>query len=300
VADDTLAGFEPVASGLYLEGLGVDLERGVVWYSDVIAGGVHGLWSDGRTKSFNLDRMWTGGVLINDDGCVLSSGPGGIMWNNPQNDDSGWLLNELDGKPINGVNEMVPDGTGGIYFGTNDIDSIVKGEPTKPPTAIYRLTRDLQVIKVADGLNFTNGLILSPDRRRLYISDTFSTTYAFDVQPDLSLTNRRILIAKDDADGMAMDVEGNLWITGFKTPEITRIRPNGERLAPVATPGRVVTQLRFFGPDMRDYYINTVRLGAGEELAVGELPKVKTSILYRGRSDVPGEPVGPASFRLAR
>src|ERR1700739_4107554 len=30
-------GFEPVARGLYLEGLAVDLERGVVWCSDVVA-----------------------------------------------------------------------------------------------------------------------------------------------------------------------------------------------------------------------------------------------------------------------
>jgi hypothetical protein len=34
--------FVGIAKGLYLEGLAVDYARDVVWYSDVIAGGVHG------------------------------------------------------------------------------------------------------------------------------------------------------------------------------------------------------------------------------------------------------------------
>lgn len=35
--------FEKVASGLWLEGLAIDYRRHIVWYSDVIGGGVHGL-----------------------------------------------------------------------------------------------------------------------------------------------------------------------------------------------------------------------------------------------------------------
>jgi len=90
----TVGEFEKVASGIYLEGLAVDDKRNVVWYSDVIGGGVHGLKPDGGIVSFNAGRMWTGGVLVNEDGSVLSSGPGGIMWNNPDTGKSGWLLQE--------------------------------------------------------------------------------------------------------------------------------------------------------------------------------------------------------------
>src|SRR5579859_3420787 len=97
--------FEPIAAGLYLEGLAVDPDCGVVWYSDVIAGGVHGLHRDGSLTTLDADRMWTGGVSLNGDGAVLSSGPGGIRWNHPESGKSGWLLREIDGKPINGVNE---------------------------------------------------------------------------------------------------------------------------------------------------------------------------------------------------
>jgi sugar lactone lactonase YvrE len=91
--------FDLLAKGLYLEGLAVDPARGIVWYSDVIAGGIHGVRPDGGIISFNQDRMWTGGILVNEDGSVLSTGEGGIMWNHPDTGRSGWLLREIDGKP---------------------------------------------------------------------------------------------------------------------------------------------------------------------------------------------------------
>jgi sugar lactone lactonase YvrE len=291
-------GFEAVARGLYLEGLAIDHASGVVWYSDVIAGGIHGLHPDGSIQSFNQDRMWTGGVMVNEDGSVLSTGAGGIMWNNPATGRSGWLLDTIDGKPINGVNEMVPDGTGGIFFGTNDIEMVLAGKPSRP-TELYRLTAGRQVIKLAEGLNFTNGIMFDPERRRLYCNDSFVATYVFDVQPDLTLTNKRVLVEKVDADGMALDAEGNLWITGFRSGEIIRLRPDGAPLPPVPNPGgAAVTQVRFGGPDLRDVYINTVPIDAGDRLAVGELPTEKTSILYRSRSATPGRPVAPARFKL--
>jgi hypothetical protein len=50
---------------------------------------------------------------------------------------------------------------------------------------------------------------------------------------------------------------------------------------------------------MRDYYINTVHPGAGLELAEGQLPTEEKSILFRGRSDVPGVAVPPSRFKLS-
>ena len=291
-------GYEPIARGLYLEGLATDLERGIVWFSDVIAGGIHGLYPDGSTRVLNPERMWTGGVMVNADGAVLSTGAGGIMWNNPETGASGWLLDEIDGKPINGINEMVPDGEGGIFFGTNDIEMVLAGKPSRP-TALYRLTAERQVIRLAEGLNFTNGIIFDPERRRFYCNDSFVATYAFDVQPDLTLANRRVLVDKVDADGMALGAEGDIWITGFRSAEIVRVRPDGSPLPSVPNPGgAAVTQVRFAGADLRDVYINTVPIDAGDRLAVGELPTEKTSILYRGRSQTPGRPVGPSRFKL--
>jgi len=299
MSDMLVEGFEPIAEGVYLEGLAVDQERGVIWYSDVIAGGIHGVTADGKhVCSFNRERMWTGGVMMNSDGAVLSTGQGGIMWNDPDTGQSGWLLHELEGEPINGINEMWPDGAGGIYFGTNDIEMIIAARETRP-SSIYRLTRDRKVIRLAENIRFSNGIAFDAERRAFYCSDTFNTAWAWDVREDLSLENQRVLFAKDDCDGLSLDSEGNVLLTGFRSPGIiTRVTPQGRELAPIRTPDGSTTQIRFGGTDGCDVYINIVPGDGGDSLKKGK-PLTGRSYLYKGRASMAGVVVPPANFSLA-
>ncbi len=291
--------FQKLASGIYLEGLTVDQGRNVLWYSDVIGGGIHGVTPEGKpVTSFNHGRMWTGGIMMNEDGSVLSTGQGGIMWNNPDTGKSGWLLDRLDGQPINGINEMAPDGSGGIFFGTIDIENVIKGQATRP-SAMYRLSASREVVKLADGVHFPNGIAFDPTRRRLYCNDTFACTWAFDVTPALTPENQQKFLDKDDADGMALDAEGNVWITGFRSSYLMRLKPDGTQLPRVETPAGSITQVRFGGPDMRDLYFNSVPADGGDSLKDGVPLTAKNSFLFRGRSEAPGMPIQPSRFKLA-
>ena len=290
--------FEVIASGLYLEGLAIDHQRNAIWYSDVIAGGIHGITRDGAPIAvLDPGRMWTGGVLMNAGGAVLSTGEGGIRWNDPQSGASGWLIDRIDGQPINGINELVPDGTGGIFFGTNDIERVIAGQPTRP-TALYRLTAQRDLILLADGLGFTNGIAYDPKHRRFYCNDTFRGTWAFDVTDDLTLTNQRMILEKEDADGMALDADGNLWITGFRSSHLTRLSPDGAVIGRLDTPAGAITQLRFGGADGRDIYFNTVPADGGDTLKEGGAITRANSFLYRGRTEIPGMPIAAAGFAL--
>lgn len=290
--------YRAIADGVYLEGLSVDHQRNVIWYSDVIKGGIHAVTPNGEPVGcLNEDRMWTGGIMMNSDGAVLSTGQGGIMWNHPDSGESGWLLQELEGQPINGINEMWPDGLGGIYFGTNDIERVIEARETRP-TAIYRLTRDRQVIKLATDINFSNGLAFDRERNRFYCSDTFNTAWAWNVAADLSLIDRRQLFNKDDCDGMALYADGTILITGFRSPgTITCVTPDGRELAPLKIPSGSATQIRFGGLDAMDFYINVVPGDGGDSLKEGK-PLSGASYLYRGRADKPGVRVPPANFVL--
>ena len=290
-----------IAAGTYLEGLAIDSGRETVWYSDVIAGGIHAVRFDG-TKVMTLDaeRAWTGGILVDGAGRVLSSGQGGIRWNDPARGTSGWLLRDLDGAPVNGINEMCPDGADGLFFGTVDLDKVIAGE-TPGPTAIYRLAADGAARRLAD-LGFSNGLMFDPGRGRLYCNDTFSGTWAFDVAADFTLGNRTLLIAKEDADGMALDADGNLWITGFRSSHFTRVSPDGTRLPDMATPAGAVTQLRFAGPDLDQLWFNSVPAEGGDTLKEGGTMTGQGSFLHRAAAParglaLPRVALAPALFR---
>lgn len=290
--------FEKIAAGIYLEGLAVDYKRDVIWYSDVIKGGIHGVKPDGtKVTSFNDDRMWTGGVYMNDDGAVLSTGQYGIMWNNPDTGKSGWLLEELEGERVNGINEIAPDGAGGILFGTNDIEHIILGKEARPST-LYRLTAEQELINLGETVGFANGVMHDVARKTFYCNDTFNRTWAFAVTDDITLADRRVLLEKDDVDGMALDAEGNVWITGFRSNFLTRVAPDGTQLPRIETPAGSITQVRFGGADMRDYYINSVPADGGDTLKEGGALTEDNSFLFRGRSDVPGMPLAPSRFKL--
>ena len=297
MADQAVGDYVALAEGIYLEGLAVDHAREVVWYSDVIKGGVHGVRFDGSPyASLNESRMWTGGIMLNHDGAVLSTGEQGIMWSNPDTGASGWLLECSSFTELGGINEMWPDGTGGIFFGTNDIEMVIAAKATRP-TAIYRLTVDREVIRMDAEIYFSNGIGYDAGRRKFYCSDTFRKGWVFDVADDLSLRNQQVLLERDDCDGLALDSEGNVWITGFRSPGILRrLRPDGTPLPDVPTPEGSTTQVRF-GGDGRDYYINVVPSDGGDSLKEGK-PLASASYLYRGRCEVPGVLIPPARFKL--
>ena len=277
--------YEIIARGFYLEGLLIDGDD--IWYTDVVVGGVQLAGSDTVLLG---DRLMIGGLLLNQDGSLLVAGERDIAWVNPKTGASGSLA---DGLP--GSNEMVADGNG-IVFGTIDLPAILRGE--KPgPSSICRLAPDGTLTRLYDGLAFANGLAISADGETLFFNESFSASRAFPRAEDGALGPPRLLADKPDCDGMALDAEGNVLITGFLSDHVTRVTAEGRNLPPLATPPGAVTQLRFGGADLRDFYINVVPAGAGECLRDGK-PLTDRSYLYRGRSDTPGMAVPAAGFRL--
>lgn len=288
--------FTPLARGRYLEALAVD--DGTVWFSDVILGGVQGLHADGTTSHWLPERRWIGGVAINEDGAVLCSGPGGIAWFNAATGRSGTLLSSIDGAPISGVNEMCPDGYGGLIFGTLDLDSIIKGRETAP-VALYRLDVSGEVTLLSENLRFCNGVSVSPDGRSLYHNESFVGTFVYDIAADGSLSRRKMLVDKKDCDGIALDTRGYLWLSGFASGELLCVRPDGAVEQRLPLPPGAATNIRFGGLAGRELYVTMVPLTAGAEIARGELPAEPNSVLYRAQSPVSGRVVERTRFKLS-
>jgi sugar lactone lactonase YvrE len=279
--------FEPIASGFYLEGLLVDGDD--IWFTDVAQGGVRQIGSD---RILLESRTMIGGLLLNGDGSLLVAGEGGIRWANPMSGASGTLVDGFDG-----VNEMHPDGRGGMIFGTIDLPGILRGD--KPgPSSIVRLAADRETTVLRDGLAFANGLAVSLDRSTLFFNESFAATRSFPIDASGALGEPTTLLDKPDCDGMALDCEGNIWISGFYSGELLCVRPDGSEVRRIDLPGKACTNIRFGGADMRDLYVTIVDPSSAQRLADGRPLVEQNSTLFRTRSPVAGARVSRPSFDL--
>lgn len=279
--------FVELTRGFYLEGLLVEGED--VWFTDVTRGGVHNL-TTGQTVL--PERMMIGGLLMNSDGALLVAGGGGIDWVHPQTGAQGTLVSGLDG-----VNEMRSDGQGGMVFGTIDLPAILKGR--RPgPSSIRHLAADGTQRIIKEGLVFANGLTIDAAGTSLLFNESFVAVRAFPIGPDFALGDMRTLLDKPDCDGMALDVEGNAWISGFSSSDLLCLDGEGREVALLALPGPACTNVRFGGPDMCDLYVTIVDPADAQKLAEGAPIIEQNSALYRTRAPVAGAPIGRTGFVL--
>jgi sugar lactone lactonase YvrE len=207
------------------------------------------------------------------------------------------LLDRIDGTPIPGVNDIFPAPDGGLFFGVVDHPAIMEGRPIGP-SALCRLHPDGRVSRIREGLAFANGMGLSPDGRRLYHNDSSVGTFAYDLAADGRVGEGVLLYPDHDGDGLAVDMDGCIWVAGILTGGLTRIRPDGAVDRRVPVPGGNVTSLCFGGADGRDLYVTTTAPGAGEASLRQGLPETHTATLYHARVEVPGVAVGETRLRL--
>jgi sugar lactone lactonase YvrE len=276
-----------IARGYYLEALLIDGDA--IWYTDVTQGGVRLVGSD---RVLLPDRHMIGGLLRNQDGCLLVAGGDGIAWVDPVSEASAMLVTGLGG-----VNEMRSDGQGGILFGTIDLDGILAGK-VPGPSRIYHLAQNRTLTLLKSGLTFANGLSVSADNNRLFFNESFSGVRGWSFDGPTALKDPLWAIDKPDCDGMAMDVEGNIWVSGFGSDHLLCLSPNGEGLCHLPVPGMACTNIRFGGDDLRDLYVTIVDPAGAQALAEGRMPDIQNSLLLKTCSPVAGAPMAPAAFDL--
>jgi gluconolactonase len=140
---------------------------------------------------------------------------------------------------IGGVlNDLSADKKGGAYF-------TMGGLFYASPTGV--------VTKYGENL-VTNGIILSPDEKKLFVTNR-NTVVVFDVQPDGSLTNQRDfakLQEKTNGDGSTVDSEGRLYVT--TGPGVQVIGADGTWLGLIPTPREVIS-LSFGGADRKTLFV---------------------------------------------
>jgi gluconolactonase len=155
------------------------------------------------------------------------------------------FANRINGDPLEclgGVlNDLTADSRGGVYF---TMGGLYYADPKGVVTAYGESLR-------------TNGVILSPDERTLYVTNGQAVA-AFDVRPDGSLTNQREFATypAGGGDGLAVDADGRLYVTvggGGGANGIYVFSPDGKSLGHIPSPRNLITAA-FAGPDKKTLY----------------------------------------------
>lgn len=153
------------------------------------------------------------------------------------------IADKYQGEPLDCIgvviNDLVANKKGGIYFTMG---------------GLFYVNPAGQVTKYGENLR-TNGIILSPDEKTLYVTNGTSIA-AFDVEPDGSLKNQREFGKLEGGgfggDGSTIDEAGRLYVTTGLGVQVFGV--DGKYLGLIPTP-RPVISAAFSGHNKGTLYI---------------------------------------------
>jgi gluconolactonase len=126
---------------------------------------------------------------------------------------------------------------------------------------LWRIDTDGTVTLVAPNMGTTNGIEVSPDEKHLYVNESVQlNVWVFDIEPDRSLSNKRLFRKFDDFgfDGMRCDIDGNLYIARYGKGTVVKLSPDAEILEEIDVLGAKPSNICFGGPDGRTAYVTEV------------------------------------------
>ena len=209
--------------------------------------------SNGEHEQF-YDGEVVGGFTIQEDGALLLFMAGGAVatWRD------GKLEQIIEGIPDerdNRFNDVITDPAGRVFCGTM---------PTaERPARLYRLDGDGSLTVVLDGVGLSNGMGFTPDRKRMYYTDTGARRiflFDYDVETGAIENQRVFLEAPADEgipDGMTVDAEGFVWSARWDGSSLYRYTPLGLEERRIGFPAKKVSSVTFGGDDQTDMYVTT-------------------------------------------
>lgn len=182
------------------------------------------------------------------------------------------LINTHQGQPLNGANDLVFDANGVLYF-----SDPWRSSAANPIGGFYRLFPDGMLEQIDTGLQFPNGVAISPAGDAVFLAETIpNRILRYVIAPDGTIGSREHWAdmpsvrlpggdgeATDDLptggpDGMAFDEAGNLYVAYYGGGRVVTFAPDGSVAGEILVPGANVTNIAFGGPDRRTAVITDV------------------------------------------
>ncbi|GAB4145811.1 MAG: hypothetical protein Tsb0016_15920 [Sphingomonadales bacterium] len=272
--------FEVIATGYQFAEAPRAAADGSVYFSDLFGGGYYRARPNGAVDGLLAGRKYIGGAVLGADGALICSGLGGLIKVGPDSGLSAPVLTHIEGAPIIAINDVEAAADGGIFGGSIDFVSIFEtGEKTAPGQFFYLSPQG--AVRVLREVTVSNGIAFSPDGQIMYHAESTKGVWACPMAADGMPGAPSMFAALEDCDGLAVDVEGGLWVARWQAAELRRYRPDAVLDRCMALPFAHVTSLAFGGPDLTALYVTV----GGDQARPGQ------GGLLRLKADVPGLPV---------
>ena len=156
---------------------------------------------------------------------------------------------------LNGPNDLWIAPGGAIYF-TDPFYRRSWWDHTARPQdkqCVYYLSPDRRILRrVEEELTQPNGIIGTPDGRKLYVADIGGKkTWSYTINTDGSLSDRK-LFCEMGSDGMTIDSKGNVYLTGNG---VTVFDKSGNKLGNIPVPEKWSANVCFGGKDRKSLFI---------------------------------------------
>lgn len=266
--------WETLASGYQLAEAPRADGDGSVWFTDALGGGVY-RWRDGDVETVVPKRRGVGGLALHARGGIVVSGRDVT---HVEADGTNRLL-FAPPEGVTGFNDIAaaPDGSvvaGGLRFLPFAGDAPVPG-------SFFRIIAAEEGEEVVGDIEWPNGVGHSPDGETLYVCD-----YSRGQVVARDAAGQRVLLTTPggEADGLAVDREGGVWVALGGRAAIGRFTPEGELDVELSVPATFVTSLGFGGDDGCELYVTTA--ARGDDVGA----------LLRTEAPVPGAPLHRATI----
>jgi gluconolactonase len=220
-------------------------------------------WSaDGRLSTFKQPAGRANGMYFDAGGnLVACADEKTALWSIAPDGRATVILEAYAGKRLNGPNDVWVRSDGALFF----TDPFYKRSwwtyDTMPQDGqhVYFLSADrTRLVRVADDLKQPNGIAGTPDGKTLYVADIGAgKIYRFDAAADGRLTGKTVA-ADHGSDGMTLDAEGNLYLTGRGVLVVDR---EGRQIQRIEIPGEPWTANVSFCGKNRDTLFITASTG---------------------------------------
>ncbi|XOV91297.1 MAG: SMP-30/gluconolactonase/LRE family protein [Bacteroidota bacterium] len=250
------ATIERVATGFaFTEGPAVD-PAGNVFFTDQPNDRIH-VWKPARGVLLFLEGTGrSNGLYFDNKGNLLACADlNNELWEFDPQGGHRVILSGYEGLKFNGPNDLWVDAKGGIYF----TDPFYKrkywdheAKEIEEERVYYLSPNYAKVTVAADGFVRPNGIVGTPDGKRLYVADIGDKkTYIFKINEDGTLTDRQLFVEMG-SDGMTLDNKGNLYITG---KGVTVLNKKGKQIEHIDVDENWTANVCFGGPDQSVLFI---------------------------------------------